>query len=151
MIPREWIEIPDMLSIWGSELAQGQFFFLAIFYSSKNPPAKQEIWAWSLGWEYPLEKEMATPLQYSYLGNPMDTGAWWVKSMGSQRVRHNLATKQQQQYSSKKLTGQPDSRRGRNGSYLSMGNLESARKSEELWPLLQTTCHWRREVRNKKK
>ena len=26
----------------------------------KNPPAKQETWVWSLGWEDPMEKEMAT-------------------------------------------------------------------------------------------
>ena len=26
----------------------------------KNPPAKQEMKVQSLGWEYPLEKEMAT-------------------------------------------------------------------------------------------
>ena len=26
----------------------------------KNLPAVQEIWIWSLGWEDPLEKEMAT-------------------------------------------------------------------------------------------
>ena len=32
-----------------------------------------------------------SPLQYSCLENPMDRGAWW-----SQRVRHDLATKQQQ-------------------------------------------------------
>ena len=25
-----------------------------------------------------LEKEMATPLQYSCLENPMDRGAWWA-------------------------------------------------------------------------
>ena len=30
----------------------------------------------SLGWEDPLEKEMATLLQYSCLENPMDRGAW---------------------------------------------------------------------------
>ena len=30
-----------------------------------------------LGWEGPLE-EMATPLQYSYLENPMDRGACWA-------------------------------------------------------------------------
>ena len=23
-----------------------------------------------------------SPLQYSYLGNPMDKGAWWVQSIG---------------------------------------------------------------------
>ena len=32
----------------------------------------------SLGWEDPLEKEMATPLQYSCLENPMDRGARWA-------------------------------------------------------------------------
>ena len=26
----------------------------------KNPPAKQKTWFWSLGWEDPLGKEMAT-------------------------------------------------------------------------------------------
>ena len=29
------------------------------------------------------------PLQYSCLENPMDRGAWWAKSMGSQRARHD--------------------------------------------------------------
>ena len=32
----------------------------------------------SLGREDPLEKDMATPLQYSCLKNPMDGGAWWA-------------------------------------------------------------------------
>ena len=27
---------------------------------AKNLPAKQETWVWSLGWEDPLEKRMAT-------------------------------------------------------------------------------------------
>ena len=26
----------------------------------KNPPAKQETWVWFLGWDDPVEKEMAT-------------------------------------------------------------------------------------------
>ena len=29
------------------------------------------------------------PLQYSYLENPMDGGAWWATVHGSQRVGHN--------------------------------------------------------------
>ena len=33
------------------------------------------------------------PLQYSYLGNPMDRGAWWATVYGVARVRHDLATK----------------------------------------------------------
>ena len=32
----------------------------------------------SLGREDPLEKDMATPLQYSCLENPMDGEAWWA-------------------------------------------------------------------------
>jgi len=37
-------------------------------------PAMREI----LGWEDPLEKEMATLLQYSCLENSMDGGVWWA-------------------------------------------------------------------------
>ena len=48
----------------------------------------QELWVQSLGQKYPLEKEMAThssilgweiswiKVQYSWLGNPVDRGAW---------------------------------------------------------------------------
>ena len=52
-------------------------------------PAMQETWVRSLGWEDPLEEEMATH---------SSTLAWkisWteepgrLQSMGSQRVRHN--------------------------------------------------------------
>ena len=42
----------------------------------KHLPAVQEIWVRSLGWDDPLEKEMATPLQYPCLENPMNRGAW---------------------------------------------------------------------------
>ena len=38
----------------------------------KNPPATQETWVRSLGWEDPLEKGRATLLQYSGLENSMD-------------------------------------------------------------------------------
>ena len=34
------------------------------------------------------------PLQYACLGNSMDRGAWWLQSMGLQRVGHELVTKQ---------------------------------------------------------
>ena len=37
----------------------------------------------------------SNPLQYSCLGNPMDRGAWQATVHGLQRVRHDLATKQQ--------------------------------------------------------
>ena len=38
------------------------------------------------------------PFQYSCLGNSMDRGAWRATVHGSQRVRHNLTTKLQQQH-----------------------------------------------------
>ena len=41
-------------------------------------PAMQEMWVRSLGWEDPLEKEMATHSSISGLKNPMDKGAWWA-------------------------------------------------------------------------
>ena len=37
------------------------------------------------------------PFQYSCLGNPVDSGAGGLQSMGSQRVGCNLAAKQQQE------------------------------------------------------
>ena len=58
----------------------------------KNPPAKQETRICSLGKEDPLKKEMAT--SPSILTWKEEPGG--LQSMGSQRVRHNLATKQQQ-------------------------------------------------------
>ena len=54
----------------------------------------QETQVPSLIWEDPLEKEMATPLQYSSCpGNPIDRGAWWATAHGVAGVRHDLATR----------------------------------------------------------
>ena len=57
---------------------------------------RQEVQVQSLAWEDPLEKGNGNPLQHSCLGNPMDRGAWWATVYGSQRVRHDLVTEQQQ-------------------------------------------------------
>ena len=43
--------------------------------------ASMETWVQSLGWEDPLEKE-DNLLQYSYLENPIDRGAWWANIHG---------------------------------------------------------------------
>ena len=43
------------------------------------------------------------PLQYSCLGNPMDRRAWGLQSMGLQKVRQDLATKQQQRFNAGRL------------------------------------------------
>ena len=53
----------------------------------KNPPAIQETWVWSLGWEDPLEKGKGTHLSILAWKVP-----WTLPSMGSQRGRHDWAT-----------------------------------------------------------
>ena len=51
-----------------------QYMASLVAQSGKNLPAVQETRVQSLGWEDPLEKEMATPLQYPCLENLMDRG-----------------------------------------------------------------------------
>ena len=47
----------------------------------KNLPAMQGTQVQSLGWEDPLEKEMATHSSIC-LENPMGRGAWWATVQG---------------------------------------------------------------------
>ena len=54
----------------------------------KNLPAMQETQVCALGGEpHPLEKGMANSLQYSYLENSMDRGAWWATVHGVTKSR----------------------------------------------------------------
>ena len=46
----------------------------------------------SLGQEDLLEEEMATPLQYSCLENPMDRGAWRATAHGVSKNGMRLST-----------------------------------------------------------
>ena len=61
----------------------------------KNLPATQETQVRSLGQEDPVEGN-GNPLQYSYLENPKDRGAWMATVHGVTRVRHDLATKERE-------------------------------------------------------
>ena len=54
----------------------------------KNLPAMQETWVWSLGWEDPLEEEMATHPSVLAGKTPWTEEPGSLQSMGSQRVRH---------------------------------------------------------------
>ena len=56
----------------------------------------QEMWVQSLGWEDPLEKEMAIHSNILAWEIPWTEEPGGLQSTGSQRVGHNLATKQQQ-------------------------------------------------------
>ena len=48
----------------------------------KNLPANAGDMGSIPGQEYALEEVNGNPLQYSYLGNPMDRGAWWATVHG---------------------------------------------------------------------
>ena len=61
----------------------------------KNMPTMQEAGIQSLGWEDPLEKEMATHSSILAWEIPWTEETGRLQSMGSQRVGHDLATKQQ--------------------------------------------------------
>ena len=55
----------------------------------KNLPALQETWVRSLGWEDPLEEEMATHSSILAWKSPWTEVPGGVQSMGLQRVRRN--------------------------------------------------------------
>ena len=86
-------ENPGLIPGAGSSPGEGIGYPLQYSWASlvaqmvKNPPAMWETWVRSLGWDDPLEMDMAT--HSSSLENSMDRGAWLAQSMGSQRVRHD--------------------------------------------------------------
>ena len=59
--------------------------------SVKNLPAIKETWVLSLGWKDPVEKEMATHSSILAWKIPWTEEPVRLQSMGSQRVRHDLA------------------------------------------------------------
>ena len=55
----------------------------------KTPPTLQETWVWSLGWEDPLEKGMATHSSTLAWRVPWTEEPGRLQSMGSHRVGHD--------------------------------------------------------------
>ena len=55
----------------------------------KNPPAMWETWVQSLGWEDPLEEDMATHSSILALRIPWTKESCRLQSIGSQRVGHD--------------------------------------------------------------
>ena len=70
---------PSYSPLWASLVAQ----------SVKNLPAVQETRVQSLGWEDPLEKEMATHSNILAWKISWTEEPGGLQSMGSQRVRHD--------------------------------------------------------------
>ena len=69
----------------------GTFFVWASLLAQiiKNPPAMQETWVRSLGWEDLLEKGMATHSTILAWRIPWTEEPGGLQSMGSQRVGHD--------------------------------------------------------------
>ena len=67
----------------------------------------QERQVQSLGWEDPLEKEIATQLQYSCLEKPMDRGAWpaTVHRVAKSQTRMSDSTHTRTDYNSYRSVG----------------------------------------------
>ena len=59
----------------------------------KNPPAMQETWIRSLGWEDPLKEGMASHSVFFPGESPWTEEPGGLQSMGSQRVGHDWVTK----------------------------------------------------------
>ena len=51
----------------------------------------QETWVRFLGWEDPLEKEMAIHSSILAWENPMDRGAWWATVHGVAKSQTQLS------------------------------------------------------------
>ena len=72
--------------------------------SVKNLPAVHETWVRCLGWEDPLEKEMATHSSILAWKTSWTEEPGGLQSMGSQRLRHDWVTNTYLLITSKKQT-----------------------------------------------
>ena len=82
---------PTNRIIWIATLKKKRASLIA--QSVKNLPAVQETWVRFLGWEDPLEKEMATHSSILAWRIPWIEEPGRLQSMGVSRVRHDLKTK----------------------------------------------------------
>ena len=57
----------------------------------KNLPAMRGTWVWSLGWEDPLEEDMATHCSILAWRTPMDREAWWATVHGVSKSQTRLS------------------------------------------------------------
>ena len=86
---------PSLIPGSGRSTGEGRGYSLQYSWSSlvaqtlKNPPVMWETWVQSLGWEDPLEKEMATHSSILARRIPWTEESDGLPSVGSKRVEHN--------------------------------------------------------------
>ena len=66
----------------GEYLALYLLWASLVVQSVKNLPAMWETWDQPLGWEDPLEEDMATHSSILAWRSPVDRGAWWATVHG---------------------------------------------------------------------
>ena len=66
--------------------------------AAKNPPVNPGDVDLISGSGRSPEERNGNSFQYSWLGNPMDKAAWWATIQMVARIRHDFASKQQQQH-----------------------------------------------------
>ena len=81
-----WFDLHILWNTWASLVTQ----------LIKNLPTVQKTWVRSLGWEYPFKKEMATHSSILAWEISWTEEPGRPQSMGLQRLRHDLVTKEQQ-------------------------------------------------------
>ena len=81
----EWVAISYSTSVTYVYLNSALFMFWASLVAQmiKNLPAMHKSWVWSMCWEYPLEKHMATHSSILAWRIPMDRGAWQATVHGA--------------------------------------------------------------------
>ena len=80
-----------MTAFWGRQ-SDNPIKIKNTLKKKKNLPAMWETWVWSLGWEDPLEKEMATHSDILAWRIPWREKPGRLQSIGLQRVRHDWVT-----------------------------------------------------------
>ena len=78
----------ELFSVWVHWITNNRPSAMTV----KNPPAMGEIWVWSLGWEDPLEKGMATHSSILAWRIPWTEEPGGLQSMGWRRAGYDWAT-----------------------------------------------------------
>ena len=72
------------------------FWASLVVQAVKNPPAMWQTWVRSLGWKYPLERDMAIHSSILAWQIPMDRGAWRATLDGVEKSRTRVSDTAQQ-------------------------------------------------------
>ena len=104
-LPSEPWGKPNNTEVGSLSLLQGSFptrnhsrvtFIAGRFFTSWEDT--QKTWIWSLGWEYPLEEEMATHSSILAWKIPWTEEPGSLQSIGSQRAGHDWVTEHAHTY-----------------------------------------------------